>query len=149
MSYAESTYLYGAFDYILLSCPCMFQNEPTLYTFLNVKNFCAWNRCDIWSLSDSNGIWTHNHLVPKQTLSHLAKLSKWLSYVVSTYLYGAFVVIMNLVFQTVCKLIQRYVLFSGGNLEILPFERKGKYTNLKNFDLKIIFKSKWLKVLVS
>ena len=35
------------------------------------------------------------------------------------------------------------------NLEILPFERKGKYTNLKNSDVKIIFKSKWLKVLVS
>ena len=114
LSCAESTYLYGAFDYILLSSPCMFHSEPTLYAFLNVKKFCARNRCDIWSLSDSNGIWTHNHLVPKQTLNHLAKLSKWLSYVVSTYLYGAFVVIMNLVFQTVCKLIQRYVLFAGG-----------------------------------
>ena len=41
-------------------------------------------------LSDRNGIWTHNHLVLKQTLDHLAKLAKWLGYVVSTYLYGAF-----------------------------------------------------------
>ena len=34
------------------------------------------------SLSDSNGIRTHNHLVCKQTLNHLAKLAslaKWLS----------------------------------------------------------------------
>ena len=34
------------------------------------------------SLSDSNGIRTHNHLVCKRTLNHLAKLAsltKWLS----------------------------------------------------------------------
>ena len=30
------------------------------------------------------------HLVPKQTLNHLAKLAKWLRIVMSTYLYGAF-----------------------------------------------------------
>ena len=42
------------------------------------------------ALSDSNGIGTHNHLGRKRTLNHLAKLAKWLSCVVSTYLYGAF-----------------------------------------------------------
>ena len=41
-------------------------------------------------LIDCNGIRTHNHLFRKRTLNHLAKLAKWLSYVVSTYLYGAF-----------------------------------------------------------
>ena len=41
-------------------------------------------------LSDCNGARTHNHLVLKQTLNHLAKLAKWLSCIVSTYLYGAF-----------------------------------------------------------
>ena len=41
------------------------------------KNECNWTR-------------THNHFVHKQTLNHLAKLAKWLSCVVSTYLYGAF-----------------------------------------------------------
>ena len=56
----------------------------------NVKKLLAWSRRHIWSLSDSNWIWTHNHLVRKQTLNHLAKLAKWLSCVVSTYLYGAF-----------------------------------------------------------
>ena len=30
---------------------------------------------DIWSLSDSNGIRTHYHLVCKETLNHLAKLA--------------------------------------------------------------------------
>ena len=41
-------------------------------------------------LSDCNGTQTHNHLVRKRTLKHLAKLTKWLSWVVSTYLYCAF-----------------------------------------------------------
>ena len=48
------------------------------------------NRGDIWSLSDCNGLRTHNHLVRKWTLNHSAKLAKWLSCVVSTYLYSAF-----------------------------------------------------------
>ena len=40
--------------------------------------------------SNSNGIRTHAHLVRKRTLNHLAKLPKWLSCVLSTYMYGAF-----------------------------------------------------------
>ena len=68
----------------------MFQSESALYSFLNVKEFLARNRCIIWSLSDSNGIRTHNHLVCKRTRNHLAKLAKWLSCVVNTYLYGGF-----------------------------------------------------------
>ena len=51
---------------------------------LNVKELCAWSRCHIWTLSDINGIGTHNQLVRKRTLNHLAKLAKWLSCVVST-----------------------------------------------------------------
>ena len=31
---------------------------------------------------------THNHLVHKRTLNHFAKLARWLTCVVSTYLYG-------------------------------------------------------------
>ena len=41
-------------------------------------------------MSDCNGTRTHNHLVRKRTLNHLPKLSKWLSFAVSTYLYGSF-----------------------------------------------------------
>ena len=40
-------------------------------------------------ISDCNWTRTHSQLVYKQTLSHLAQLAKWLSCVVSTYLYGA------------------------------------------------------------
>ena len=46
------------------------------------------HRRDIWNLTDSNGIRIHNHLVCKQTLNHLAKLAKWLSCVMITYLCG-------------------------------------------------------------
>ena len=56
---------------------------------LNVKELLTWSMPHIWSLSSSNDIRTHNHLVRKQTLNHLAKLAKWLSCVVSTYLYDA------------------------------------------------------------
>ena len=68
----------------------VFQSESSLYSCLNVKELLARNRRDIWSLSNSNGIRTHNHLVRKRTLNHLAKLAKWLSCVVIIYLYGAF-----------------------------------------------------------
>ena len=40
--------------------------------------------------SGCNGTRTHNHLDRKWTLNHLVKLTKWLSWIVSTYLYGAF-----------------------------------------------------------
>ena len=66
-----------------------FQGESTLYSYPNVKQFLVQNRPYIWSLSDSNVIRSHNHSVCKRTLNHLAKLAKWLSCVVSTYLYGA------------------------------------------------------------
>ena len=49
----------------------VFQNERTLYSSLNVKEFLARNWRDILSLSDSNGIRTHSHLVRKWTLNHL------------------------------------------------------------------------------
>ena len=39
-------------------------------------------------ISDCNWTRTHSQLVYKQTLSHLAQLAKWLSCVVSTYLYS-------------------------------------------------------------
>ena len=56
-----------------------FQSESTLYSCLNVKELLARSRREIWSLSDCNWTRTHNHLVHKRTLNHLAKLAKWLS----------------------------------------------------------------------
>ena len=67
-----------------------FQSEFALNSCLNVKEVFARNSHNTWSLSHSNRIRTQNHLVCKQTLNHLAKLAKWLSIVMSTYLYGAF-----------------------------------------------------------
>ena len=40
--------------------------------------------------NDCNRTRNQNHLYRKRTLTHLAKLAKWLSCVLSTYLYGAF-----------------------------------------------------------
>ena len=67
-----------------------FYSESTLCSCLNVKEFLAQNRRNIWTLIDCNGTRTHNHLVHKLTLNHLAKLVKWLSCVVSTYLHSIF-----------------------------------------------------------
>ena len=39
-----------------------FQNEPTLCSCLNIKEVLAWNRRDIWSLSDCYGIRTQKPL---------------------------------------------------------------------------------------
>ena len=41
------------------------------------------------SFCGSNGIRIRNHLVRKRSLNHLAKLAKWVSCVMSTYLCGA------------------------------------------------------------
>ena len=45
-----------------------------------------------FSINFSNETWTHDHLVCKRTLKHLAKLAKWLGYVVITYLNSASIV---------------------------------------------------------
>ena len=65
-------------------------SESSLYFFLNVKVLLGWNRRNIWSPRDCHGTRTHNHLVRKGTLNHMAKLAKWLRRVPSTYLYSAF-----------------------------------------------------------
>ena len=90
LSWVVSTYLYGAFDCIFLSCHVRVWEWLPLYSCLNVKELLARKRRHIWRLSDCNGIRTHNHLVRKRTSNHLAKLSKWLNWVVSTYMQYAF-----------------------------------------------------------
>ena len=61
---------------------------------VNPDSECQGTPCskqsEIWRLSDCNWTRTHNNLVLKRTLNHLAKLVKKLSCVVSTYLYGVF-----------------------------------------------------------
>ena len=85
-----NTYLYGAFDLCSHHITYLLQSESTLYICLNIKEILVRNRRDIWNLSDCSGTRTRNHSVCKQTLNHLVKLAKGLSYVVSSYLYGAF-----------------------------------------------------------
>ena len=67
-----------------------FENDSTLYSCLNVKELLARRRRHIWRLSDCSEIRPHNHLVRKRRTNHLAKLAKWLRWLVRTYLYGAF-----------------------------------------------------------
>ena len=68
-------YLMGQMIYYI-DQPCI----PSLFLLDWLKLNMTWCDC--------SRIQTHNHLVRKQTLDHLAKLAKWLSCVVSTYLYS-------------------------------------------------------------
>ena len=88
LSCVVSTYLYGVF--IIISCRVLEWTHPPSIVSLNTKELLLPSRCHIWSLSDISKIRTHNLLVCKRTLNHLAQLAKWLSCVVSTYLYSAF-----------------------------------------------------------
>ena len=77
-------------SFAVYSClvPCAFQSDTTVYSCLNVKDTLAWSRPKIWNLSDCNWTLAQNHLVRKQTFNYLAKLAKWLNFVLSTYLYA-------------------------------------------------------------
>ena len=66
------------------------QSESTLYCCLNIKELLAQNRCKIWCLIDCSLSRTESLLVRQRTLNHLAKLAKWLTFVVSWNLYGTF-----------------------------------------------------------
>ena len=59
------------------------------YDFLTFSHYFSYFIACV-CLSDCSGNRTHNHLVCKRTLNHLCKQAKWMSYVVSIYLYGAF-----------------------------------------------------------
>ena len=54
------------------------------------KKMLARNKRKFWSFIDCIGTPSHNHLVPKPTINHLAQLAKWFSCVQSTHLYGGF-----------------------------------------------------------
>ena len=71
-----------------------YQSESTLYSCLNVKELLARSRREIGSLSDCSWTRTQNHLVPKRTLNHLAKLS------VKNFLYQC---LLSLVCLKVCR----------------------------------------------
>ena len=66
--------------YVIIMSRTSFRVNLHSVVCLNVKEFLAWRRHHIWSLSYNSGIRTHNHLVGKWTLNYLAKLAslvKW------------------------------------------------------------------------
>ena len=69
----EYLFVWCIWPYIIIMSRTSFRVNLDSKVCLNVKELLAWSRRYIWSLSDSNGIQTHNHLVRKQTLNHLAK----------------------------------------------------------------------------
>ena len=75
MGCVVSTYLYGAFECMLLSCQVRVSEWIYILQLPECQGTpCPRDRRDIWSLSGSNGIRTHNHLVCKRTRNHLVKL---------------------------------------------------------------------------
>ena len=82
-----------------------FYSESKLCSCLNVMELLARNRHNIWSFSDCNGNRTQYHLVFKGKLNCLTKLPKWLSCVVSTYLFGTF----NCLFLSCQKFVLEWI----------------------------------------
>ena len=106
----------------------MYEFQRNLHSIvcLNVKEPLAGSRRHMWSLSDSNGIRTHNYVVRKRTLNHLVKLAKWLSCVVSAYLYGAFDCMFLTFHVRVSEWIHRVRDVIRMNIWVLPFSIKSK-----------------------
>ena len=88
LSCVLSTHLYGALDCMFLSCHVHVSEWMQTLYLPECQGTPARIRREIWMWSDCNWTRTQNHLVLKWTLNHLAKLAKWLSCVLSTYLYG-------------------------------------------------------------
>ena len=108
-SWILSSYLYGAFD-------------------SSVNELLTRNSRDIWSLNDCKGTRSHNDLVCKQTLNRLAKLTKWLTWIVSTYLYGAFDSIIFSCYRRVSEWIHTLYLpeYQG-----TPYSKQSQYLKFK------------------
>ena len=64
-------YTLGSLSWNIKILKIIFQHclacESTFYSCLNVKEFPAWSRCEIWSLSDCTWTQTHNHLFHKRS----------------------------------------------------------------------------------
>ena len=65
------------FLYVIIISRTSFRVSLHSIVCLNVKKLLARSRRRIWGLSDSNGIRTHNQLVRKRELNHLAKRGNW------------------------------------------------------------------------
>ena len=83
-------YLYSAFDCMLISCHILVSEWIYTRWLPGFRETSCLKQARYLNFKWQNGIWTHIHLVRKRTLNHFLKLAKWLSYVVSSYLYGEF-----------------------------------------------------------
>ena len=72
------------------SCHVSYSFSELIHTLELPQELLARSSCKIWRWNDCNWTRTQNHLVLKRALNHLDKRTKWLSVVLSTYLYGAF-----------------------------------------------------------
>ena len=64
------------YNFVIIMSHTSFRVNPQSTVCLNAMELLAGSGCHILNLSDSNKIQTHNHLVSKQALNHLAKLTK-------------------------------------------------------------------------
>ena len=104
-------------EYLSVRCIWLYVAVLSCARFrLNPHSIVAWmprNACSKqlqslklkWLQLDPN----QNHLVRKQTLNHLAKLAKWLSCVMSTYLCGAFDIMFSSCHVRVPDITRAYI----------------------------------------
>ena len=90
LSCVVNIYQYGALDFMFLPYHVHVSEKIPTLQLLNVKELLARSRGEIWRLSDWNWTRTWNDLVSKRTLNSLVKVIKWLSCILSTYVYSAF-----------------------------------------------------------
>ena len=89
LNWIVCTYLYGSFDCVFFSFQVRISEWIAIHFCLNIKELHSQKSHDIWCLCECNGMRTHNHLVCQWILNHFAKMTKWLNWTVSTYLYGS------------------------------------------------------------
>ena len=93
-------------QYVIIISRITCRVNPHPVVCVNFKELLVRSRQHSWSLSDSKEVRTHNHIVGKRTRKHIARLAKWVSCVVSTYIYGAFDCMVLLCRVRVPELIQ-------------------------------------------
>ena len=84
-----STFLYDAFDCLFLSSHVHVLELIHTLLILEFQGTACSNQTRYLKFNGLQEIRTLNNQVRKQPLNHLAKQAKWLSCVVSTYLFGA------------------------------------------------------------
>ena len=90
MSWIVSRYLCRTFYCMSLSCTVPISDWIHTLYLPECQNILVPKRSDIWKLNDCQRTRSDNHLVLKKIFNHFANATKWLRWIVSRYLYGAF-----------------------------------------------------------